>query len=108
MSRRRALSLLESFNFAIEGIVHVLRTHRNMRFHFAAAIVILLAVVSTSYRQVAYAYPSGGGAYAVARANLPIITALVAAGALLVDYVMTVAVSTASAVEQIIPSEVRP
>lgn len=68
----------------------------------AAAIALLLAVVSTSYRQIGYAYPSGGGAYAVARANLPALTALVAAGALLVDYVMTVAVSTASAVEQII------
>ena len=68
----------------------------------AAAIVLLLAVVSTSYRQIGYAYPSGGGAYAVARANLPAIAALVAAGSLLVDYVMTVAVSTASAVEQII------
>src|SRR4029079_9781569 len=52
--------------------------------------------------QVRAAYPSGGGAYAVARANLPMITALIAAGALLVDYVMTVAVSTASAVEQVI------
>jgi len=68
----------------------------------AAAIALLLAVVSTSYRQIGYAYPSGGGAYAVARANLPAITALIAAGALLVDYVMTVAVSTASAVEQVI------
>jgi amino acid transporter len=68
----------------------------------AAAIVLLLAVVSTSYRQIGYAYPSGGGAYAVARANLPLIFALIAAGALLVDYVMTVAVSTASAVEQLI------
>lgn len=68
----------------------------------AAAIALLLAVVSTSYRQIGYAYPSGGGAYAVARANLPRIAALVAAGSLLVDYVMTVAVSTASAVEQVI------
>jgi amino acid transporter len=68
----------------------------------AAAIALLLAVVSTSYRQIGYAYPSGGGAYAVARANLPTLAALIAAGALLVDYVMTVAVSTASAVEQII------
>jgi amino acid transporter len=68
----------------------------------AAAIALLLAVVSTSYRQIGYAYPSGGGAYAVARANLPMLASLVAAGALLVDYVMTVAVSTASAVEQII------
>jgi amino acid transporter len=68
----------------------------------AIAIALLLAVVSTSYRQIGYAYPSGGGAYAVARANLPTLAALIAAGALLVDYVMTVAVSTASAVEQII------
>jgi amino acid transporter len=67
----------------------------------AAAIALLLAVVSTSYRQIGHAYPSGGGAYAVARANLGVVPALVAAGALLVDYVMTVAVSTASAVEQI-------
>ncbi len=68
----------------------------------AAAIALLLAIVSTSYRQIGHAYPSGGGAYAVARANLPAIFSLVAAGALLVDYVMTVAVSTASAVEQVI------
>jgi amino acid transporter len=68
----------------------------------AAAIALLLAVVSTSYRQIGHAYPSGGGAYAVARANLPALASLIAAGALLIDYVMTVAVSTASAVEQII------
>ena len=68
----------------------------------AAAIALLLAIVSTSYRQIGYAYPSGGGAYAVARANLPALASLIAAGALLVDYVMTVAVSTASAVEQVI------
>jgi len=68
----------------------------------SAFIAFMLAVVSTSYRQIGYAYPSGGGAYAVARANLPLIFSLIAAGSLLVDYVMTVAVSTASAVEQLI------
>jgi amino acid transporter len=68
----------------------------------AGAIALMLAVVSTSYRQIGYAYPSGGGAYAVARANLPRVFSLIAAGALLVDYVLTVSVSTASAVEQII------
>ena len=67
----------------------------------AAAIALLLAVVSVSYRQIGYAYPAGGGAYAVAKANLGTLASLVAAGALLVDYVMTVAVSTASAVAQI-------
>ena len=68
----------------------------------AAAIALLLAVVSISYRQIVHAYPSGGGDYAVARRNLPKLGSLVVAGALLVDYVMTVAVSTASAAEQVI------
>ena len=68
----------------------------------AAGVAILLAVVAISYRQIVHAYPSGGGDYAVARRNLPILGSLVVAGALLVDYVMTVAVSTASAAEQVI------
>ena len=41
----RAPSILESFNFALEGIIHVLRTHRNMRVHFAVAIIVLVAAV---------------------------------------------------------------
>ena len=68
----------------------------------AAAVALLLAVVSFSYRQIVFAYPSGGGDYAVARRNLPILGSLLVAGALLLDYVMTVAVSTASAVEQVV------
>ena len=68
----------------------------------AAAIALLLAVVSISYRQIVHAYPSGGGDYAVARRNLPVLGSLVVGGALLVDYVMTVAVSTASAAEQVV------
>ena len=67
----------------------------------AIAITILLTVVSLSYRQVCRAYPSGGGAYVVARENLSQGLGLVAAAALLIDYVMTVAVSTASAVAQV-------
>jgi amino acid transporter len=67
----------------------------------AIAIVVMLAIVSTSYRQVCRAYPSGGGAYVVARENLSQLAGLVAAAALLIDYVMTVAVSTASAVAQV-------
>jgi amino acid transporter len=66
----------------------------------ALAIALMLAVVSTSYRQVCRAYPSGGGAYAVAKENLGQVFGLIAAGALMIDYVMTVAVSTASAVAQ--------
>jgi len=66
----------------------------------AIAITILLTVVSFSYRQVCRAYPSGGGAYIVARENISQIAGLVAAAALFIDYIMTVAVSTASAVSQ--------
>ena len=54
------------------------------------AIAILLAVVSVSYRQVCRAYPNGGGAYVVAKTNLAPIFGLIAAAALLIDYVMTV------------------
>jgi amino acid transporter len=68
----------------------------------AIGVAILLAVVSFSYRQIVFAYPSGGGDYAVARRNLPMLGSLVVAGALLLDYVMTVAVSTASAAEQVV------
>jgi diacylglycerol kinase (ATP) len=39
---RRRISLIESFNYAVEGIIHVLRTHRNMRLHFAAALAVLV------------------------------------------------------------------
>ncbi len=67
----------------------------------AIAIVVMLAIVSTSYRQVCRAYPSGGGAYVVARENISQLAGLVAAAALLIDYVMTVSVSTASAVAQV-------
>ncbi len=68
----------------------------------AIAISVLLAVVAISYRQVCNAFPGGGGAYAVARKELRPILGLVAAAALLIDYVMTVAVSTSSAMDQLI------
>jgi diacylglycerol kinase (ATP) len=45
MSRRRALTLIDSFNYAIEGLIHVLRTHRNMRIHFAIAIGVMVGAV---------------------------------------------------------------
>jgi amino acid transporter len=68
----------------------------------AVAIAILLAVVAVSYRQICLAYPTGGGSYSVSKANFGRLASLVAASALLIDYVLTVAVSTSSAVEQII------
>lgn len=68
----------------------------------ALAVVVLLLVVVLSYRQLIKAYPSGGGDYEVARKNLGEKAGLIVAAALLVDYVMTVAVSVASGVDNII------
>lgn len=62
------------------------------------AIVFLVAVLTISYRQIIYEYPDGGGAYIVARNNLGELPALTAAGALMIDYVLTVAVSVAAGV----------
>ena len=111
LPKKKALAIfssdpISSSAYATEEILRVLvlagASALILSLPIAIAIALLLAVVSTSYRQIGYAYPSGGGAYAVARANLPAMASLIAAGALLVDYIMTVAVSTASAVEQII------
>jgi amino acid transporter len=60
------------------------------------AIAVLLAIVTISYRQTIHAYPSGGGAYIVAKDNLGTTPGLVAGAALLVDYVLTVSVSIAA------------
>src|SRR6266511_2460360 len=68
----------------------------------AVAIVGLLAIVVASYRQTCYAYPNGGGAYVVSKENLGENASLVAASALLVDYVLTVAVSVVAGVAAII------
>ncbi len=68
----------------------------------AAAVVLLLIVVVASYRQLIKAYPSGGGDYEVAHRNLGEKAGLVVASALLVDYILTVTVSVASGVDNII------
>jgi amino acid transporter len=65
-------------------------------------IALLLAIVVVSYRQTIRAYPQGGGAYSVARDNLGETPSLVAASALLIDYTLTVAVSTAAGVAALI------
>jgi amino acid transporter len=67
----------------------------------AAAVVVIFFTVVASYRQNVHAYPSGGGDYEVVTTNLGGSAGLVVASALLVDYVMTVAVSIASAVDNI-------
>ena len=68
----------------------------------AAFVVLLLIVVVASYRQIIRAYPSGGGDYEVASVNLGPRAGVVVAAALLVDYILTVAVSVASGVDNII------
>ncbi|MGZ4525767.1 MAG: amino acid permease [Mycobacterium sp.] len=68
----------------------------------AGAVVLLLVVVVLSYRQVVFAYPDGGGSYEVVSENVGPRAGLVVAAALLVDYVMTVAVSVAAGVDNII------
>ena len=67
----------------------------------AIIVTILLAIVVTSYRQTIYAYPNGGGSYIVSKDNLGETPALVAGGSLMVDYVLTVAVSVSAGVAAI-------
>ena len=68
----------------------------------AIAVALLLAIVITSYRQVIFSYPMGGGAYVVSRENLGETPSLVAAASLLVDYILTVSVSVSAGVAAII------
>src|SRR6266446_4124113 len=65
------------------------------------AIVALLAIVAISYRQTIPAYPNGGGSYIVAKDNLGTLPGLVAAASLMIDYVLTVAVSVSSGVQNL-------
>src|SRR4051794_3109448 len=111
LTKRLALPIfssdaISSSAYATEEILRVLVVGGALAFvatiEVAAAIACMLAVVAVSYRQVCRAFPNGGGAYAVARQELTPLLGLVAAAALLIDYVMTVAVSTSSAVEQLI------
>jgi amino acid transporter len=110
LSKKKALAIfssdaISSSAYATEEILRVLvlagASALLLSIEVAIAISILLAVVSVSYRQVCRAYPNGGGAYVVAKENLAPIFGLIAAAALLIDYVMTVAVSTAAAIAQI-------
>lgn len=68
----------------------------------AFVVASLLTIVIISYRQVVFAYPDGGGAYAVSRENLGEMASLVAAASLMVDYVLTVAVSISAGVAAIV------
>ena len=73
----------------------------NIVLPIAVGIGVLLVIVATSYRQTVHAYPQGGGAYLVAKENFGQQTGLVAAAALLIAYVLTVAISVAAGVAAI-------
>src|ERR1700712_2591835 len=96
---------LSSVAYATEQIVLVLGLGGLSLLHLTpwlgAAVVALLVIVVASYRQTCFAYPNGGGAYTVSKDNLGPAAALVAASALLVDYVLTVAVSVVAGVAAI-------
>ena len=68
----------------------------------AIVVAILLAIVSASYRQTIFSYPNGGGSYIVSRENLGETPSLVAGASLLVDYILTVAVSISSGVAAVL------
>ncbi|MCX7792520.1 MAG: APC family permease [Chloroflexaceae bacterium] len=96
---------LSSVAYASEAILAVLlaggAAALGLGLPIAGAIALLLLVVGASYRQTIHAYPNGGGAYVVARENLGQLAGLVAAAALLIDYVLTVAVSISAGVAAI-------
>jgi amino acid transporter len=105
LSKTKALAVfgsdaISSSTYAGEAALMVLVVAGNgalsISFMIAIGIAILLSIVSFSYRQIVFAYPLGGGAYNVSRQNLGQIPGLIAASALLIDYVMTVAVSIAA------------
>src|SRR3954471_24822094 len=111
LSKKKALAIfssdaISSSAYATEEILRVLVLAGSgialvFSLRIAVRVSILVGVVALSNRQVCRAYPSGGGAYSVSKENLGALASLVAAAALLIDYVMTVAVSTASAVAQV-------
>ena len=100
-----ASDALSSTAYATQEILLILAVAGMGAFGYALpiswAIVGLLAIVTLSYQQTIYAYPGGGGAYIVARDNLGDLAAQIAGAALLVDYVLTVAVSVSSGVAQL-------
>ncbi|MFL6211537.1 MAG: APC family permease [Pyrinomonadaceae bacterium] len=115
LSKKTALAVfssdaLSSTAYATEEILLVLAVaaafyHSANPFHYVVPISIgiatLLVIVAISYRQTIHAYPSGGGAYIVAKDNLGTNAGLIAGAALLVDYVLTVSVSIAAGVAAI-------
>ena len=107
LSKRLALAIfssnsISSVAYATEEILLVLILAGTAALAWSIpvslAILFLVIVLTISYRQIIYEYPEGGGAYIVARSNLGDVPALIAAAALMIDYVLTVAVSVAAGV----------
>jgi amino acid transporter len=110
LSKRIALAVfssdaLSSVAYATEAILIALSAAGAMALNYvtpiAGAIALLLITVAFSYRQTIAAYPQGGGTYIVSRENLGTLPSLVAASSLMIDYVLTVAVSMSAAVAAI-------
>ena len=101
-----ASDALSSTAYATQEILVILAAAGTVAFGYvfpiAIVIVALLTIVVISYVQVIHAYPDGGGAYVVAYDNLGHFPAMVAAAALLTDYILTVAVSISSGVAQLV------
>ena len=97
---------ISSTAYATEEILHVLVPRAGMEaleylIPISLVVVVLLTIVGLSYRQTIFAYPRGGGSYTVSRENLGTGPSLVAAGSMLTDYVLTVAVSISAGVAAI-------
>jgi amino acid transporter len=94
--------VMSSVAYASEASLFTLAAVGAVAFNYlmplSLMVVALLAIVTISYRQTIRAYPNGGGSYIVAHANLGVLPGLIAAGSLLVDYVLTVSVSVSSGV----------
>ncbi len=110
LSKKKALAIfssdaISSSAYATEEILRVLILGGIAALAWglwvSIAIAILLIAVAISYRQICLAYPTGGGSYSVSKRNFGRQVSLIAASALMIDYVMTVAVSTASSIEQV-------
>jgi amino acid transporter len=100
-----ASDALSSVAYATGEIILVLAyagtAHLDLTWYAASAVVVVLTVVVAAYRQNVHAYPSGGGDYEVANVNLGPSFGLVVAAALLVDYVLTVAVSASAGIDNL-------
>jgi amino acid transporter len=96
---------LSSVAYGTEQILLVLSTIGFIAFWYsipiAIGVLVLLVALILSYRQIIYSYPHGGGAYVVSKTNLGVNPGLIAGGSLLVDYILTVAVSVSAGTDAI-------